>query len=482
MIGVTSFGGYIPQLRLKRMTIFESVGWLAPAIMAVAQGERAVCNWDEDSLSMAVEAGRDCLIGVDRSKVDGMYLCSTTLPYADRLNAGVVSTALHLSAKLAGADFTSSVRSGTTGMIAALDAVKAGRRHGVLVTASDKREAKGGYFYESWFGDGAASVLMGDENVVAEFLGSYTVTYDLVDHYRGADKKYDYLWEERWVRDEGYAKIIPEAINGLLEQTGLKIGDFARIVYPCFFTREHANIAKKIGAEKAQVMGNMHEETGETGSAHPLVLFVRALQEAKPGDKILVAGFGQGSDALAFQVTDAITGMAERLGITGTLKRSRDLDNYTKFAKYREQLVLDTGIREEEGGQIAMTTLYRNRDMILGLVGGKCPKCGTAQFPAMDICVNPECNAVGDMESYEFAEKTAHVVMFTGDLLAVSVDPPAIYGMIQFEGGGRMMADFSDCTLDDVKVGTAVRMSFRKRHYDKDRGYTGYFWKAVPAA
>ena len=39
-----------------------------------------------------------------------------------------------------------------------------------------------------------------------------------------------------------------------------------------------------------------------------------------------------------------------------------------------------------------------------------------------------------------------------------------------------------DCTLDDVQVGGAVRMSFRKRWYDKDRGYTGYFWKAVPVA
>ena len=42
---------------------------------------------------------------------------------------------------------------------------------------------------------------------------------------------------------------------------------------------------------------------------------------------------------------------------------------------------------------------------------------------------------------------------FTGDLLAVSVDPPSVYGMVQFEGGGRFMADFTDCELADVRVG-----------------------------
>ena len=72
------------------------------------------------------------------------------------------------------------------------------------------------------------------------------------------------------------------------------------------------------------------------------------------------------------------------------------------------------------------------------------------------------------------------VKSFTGDLLAVSVDPPAVYGMVQFEGGGRFMADFTDCELADVKVGQPVTLSFRKRYTDKERGFTGYFWKAIP--
>jgi len=98
----------------------------------------------------------------------------------------------------------------------------------------------------------------------------------------------------------------------------------------------------------------------------------------------------------------------------------------------------------------------------------------------MDICVNPKCNHVNTQDDYEFADVPARIKTFTGDLLAVSVDPPATYGMVQFEGGGRFMADFTDCELADCKVGLPVKMAFRRRFTDDERGFSGYFWKAVP--
>ena len=73
--------------------------------------------------------------------------------------------------------------------------------------------------------------------------------------------------------------------------------------------------------------------------------------------------------------------------------------------------------------------------MILGLVGGKCRECGTPQYPKMDYCVNPACGALHSQDDYEFADAPAKVKTFTGDMLAISVDPPAIYGMVQFDDG-----------------------------------------------
>jgi 3-hydroxy-3-methylglutaryl CoA synthase/NAD(P)-dependent dehydrogenase (short-subunit alcohol dehydrogenase family)/putative sterol carrier protein len=480
MIGITSFGGYIPRLRLNRMSIFQSMGWFAPAIVMVAQGERSFCNWDEDAVTMAVEASRDCLKGIDRASVDAHYLCSTTLPFADRSCAGVVKTALNLADNIITADFTTSLKCGTGALITALDAIKGGDKHSILVTASDKREARAAYFYEMWFGDGAASLLLGDKNVIAEFLGSYSLSYDFVDHYRGSWNEYDYMWEERWVRDEGYSKIIPDAVSGLFNKLSISMDDVDTLVFPCFFKAEHRKIAKKLGASSDKVIDNMHEVCGETGAAHPFVMLVSALEKAKPGDRILVAGFGQGCDALYFQVTDHIEDLAPRRGIKESLDNKKTIENYPKFLKFRDLIQTEMGIRAEAPTQAAMTVLWRKRKMLTGLIGGRCKKCGTPQFPKMDICVNPECNALNTQEDYPFADEPAFIKSFTGDLLAVSIDPPAIYGMIQFDNGGRFMADFTDCELGDVRVGQKVTLQFRRRFVDRQRGFSGYFWKAIP--
>ena len=59
MVGITSYGAYIPWHRINRMTIYMSIGFVNPA--AIMPGEKAVANYDEDSLTMAVNAGMDCL-------------------------------------------------------------------------------------------------------------------------------------------------------------------------------------------------------------------------------------------------------------------------------------------------------------------------------------------------------------------------------------------------------------------------------------
>ena len=480
MIGITSYGAYIPRLRLDRMAIFQGMGWFAPAIMMVAQGERSMCNWDEDAITMAVEASRDCLRGRDKSELEAFYLASTTLPFADRQNAGIVSAALNLRDDMMTADHTSSQKAATTALITALESVQGGQRHNIMVTASDSRETKTAYFYEMWFGDGAAALSVGDEDVIAEFKGSYSLSMDFVDHYRGADQKYDYVWEERWTRDAGYGEIIPRVVNGLFDKLGISMDDVDRLMYPCFFKRDHRSIAAGLGATPEKLVDNMHEVCGETGAAHSFMMFISALEEAKPGDRILMCGFGQGANALYFEVTDNITKLAGRDGVAGSLANKKTTDNYLKWLKFRDLIKTEMGIRAEAPTQTATSVLWRKNKMIMGLVGGKCRECNTPQFPKADICVNPECGAFHSQEDYEFADVPAKVKTFTGDLLSVSVDPPAIYGMVQFEGGGRTVVDFTDCTLDDVSVGLPVKMAFKRKGVDKQRGFVNYFWKAVP--
>jgi 3-hydroxy-3-methylglutaryl CoA synthase/NAD(P)-dependent dehydrogenase (short-subunit alcohol dehydrogenase family) len=464
------------------MSIFQSMGWFAPAIVMVAQGERSMCNWDEDAVTMAVAASRDCILGRDKRALDAVYLASTTLPFADRQNAGIVATALNLRDDILTADFTASQKCGTTALINALEVIRGGDKHNILVTATDKRETKAAYFYEMWFGDGAASVMVGDDpdQVIAAYEGAYSVSYDFVDHYRGAFNQYDYVWEERWARDEGYSKIIPEAVEGLLAKLRIEMGAVDHLVFPCIFKAEHRKIAAKLGAAPENVHPNLHEECGETGNAHSLLMMAGVLEKARPGERILVAGFGQGCNALSFTVTENINNLLDRRGLSGSLADKQSINNYPKWLKFRDLVETEMGIRAEAPTQTAMTTLWRKRKMILGLVGGKCRECGTPQFPKMDICVNPACGAHDSQDDYEFSDRPARIKTFTGDLLAVSVDPPHKYGMIQFDEGGRFMADFTDCDLDELRVGLPIHLSFRKRTEDKERGFVNYFWKAIP--
>src|SRR5229473_5322254 len=131
MIGITAFGAYIPRRRLQRRAIAQANSWFAPNLVGDAKGERAMANWDEDAVTMAYEAGRDCLPATDpardRAYVDGVYFASTTLPYADRQNAGIVAAALGLGEAITSVDVSSSQRAGTSALISALDAVAAGR-------------------------------------------------------------------------------------------------------------------------------------------------------------------------------------------------------------------------------------------------------------------------------------------------------------------------------------------------------------------
>ena len=208
---------------------------------------------------------------------------STTFPFADRQNAGIVATALNLPSRILTSDFGASQKAGTTALLTALETVRGGDRKAILITASDKRETKPGYFYEMWYGDGAAAFMVGDTDVIAEFKGAYTVSYDFVDHYRTAGRRFDYVWEERWARDEGYGKIIPEAITGLMEKLDIGMDDVDKLIYPCFFKAEHKNIARKLGADPEKVAGNLHEECGETGTAHSLVMLAAAPGHGKAG-------------------------------------------------------------------------------------------------------------------------------------------------------------------------------------------------------
>jgi len=478
MIGIVSYGAYIPLLRISRKTLSSATGWLN--VGTKAAGEKAVANYDEDSLTMGVAAAMDCIRGIDRENVEGLNFATTTSPFIERPAAVMTATALDLKPDIRTADFGNSIRSGVGALLSAVDTIKARSAKSILVCASDSRVGKAGSTHEQSCGDGAAALLIGEGDVVATLEGSHSVSYDFVDYWRTEGERYDRSWEDRWIRDVGYSKFIPEAINGLLKKYNLDVKDFAKIIYPSTYPREHVSIGKKLGAEETQIEEPIFSSVGDTGTAYPLMMLVAALEDAKPGDKILIASYGNGSDALFFQVTDNIKKINDRRGIKNHLASKKELNSYEKYASFRDVLDTEIGRRMEDIAPTHLSVLWRERRMVLGLCGSKCQRCGTPQFPSQLVCAKPGCGAIKEMESYRFSDKKGNVFTYSADNLAPSPCPPAIYGVIDFVGGGRCIFDLTDCELEDLHVGMPVEMTFRRRYRDQLRGISGYFWKATP--
>jgi 3-hydroxy-3-methylglutaryl CoA synthase len=481
VVGITAFGGYVPRLRLARKAIVAAHLWADPGLKSKARGERAMCNWDEDAVTMAVEAARYCLAS-NTAAPQAILFASTSAPFADRQNAGVISTALSLGEDLASVDISSSQRAGVSALLQGLAAVKSGLYQSALVVAADKRRTKAASAGELAFGDGAAAVTIGSGTPLVEFVAAHSATVDFVDHFRGANDAFDYTWEERWIRDEGLAKIVAPAVAKALAKAGVAPANVQHFVMPSTIGRAVAGIAAQAGIPAAAVRDNLDAVCGETGAAHALVMLLHTLETAaRAGDVIVLVGFGQGCDVVVLRATAALTTYKPAGGIVAALANRQEETNYQKYLAFNDLVMLEKGMRaERDDYKTALTVTYRKRDMLLGLVGGRCTQCGTLQFPRTDICVNPQCKAMHTQEPHSFRDEGAKVLTWSADYLTYTADPPSHYGMITFDNGGRFMTDFTDVNVGEVDVGVAVKMMFRIKSFDHLRGFVRYFWKAVP--
>ena len=480
MFGIVGYGGYVPRLRLSRQAVAEANAWYAPNLKGKGKGTRAMANWDEDSITMAVAAARDCLgTADDRSHVSSVYLASSTLPFVERMNAVVVSEALTLRDSVEALDMGGSQRAAISAVVQGMARVQAGASN-VLVLAADTRKTRAASSQELDYGDGAAALLVGSDNVLAEYLGAGTVSVDFVDRFRMAGEEIDYHWEERWVRDEGIQKLAPKAIAAALSKAGIEAGQVDHFVFPSTFSKMGSQLAKRCGIRDEAVVDALLEKIGDTGAAHTLLILAHVLERAQPGQHILVAQFGSGAQALVFRVTDAIGSFRSAKGVSGWLARGTEERSYTKFLSFKDQLQLERGMRGEQDKKTALSTLYRHKEALLGLVAGKCSVTGSVSFPPSRLSYDREGPLQDTQQPYKLADRDATVLSWSAEYLSYHMAPPHYYGQIDFEGGGRILMDFTDIEAGEVQSGTPMEMVFRIKDFDERRDFTRYFWKATP--
>lgn len=473
--GITSISGYLPRLRLARKAIVDANTWANPALAALAKGRRTICAHDEDSLTMAVEAGRYCLRhGPDRP-IDLVQFASTTAPFADRANAVILSEALGLPSDIRCADVTGFLGCGIGALITALESERT-----ALTIASDRRMAKIASAQELTLGHAAAAVATGTDNLIARFVAAHSTSVDFVDHYRNAKAQTDYLLEERWIREESHLKIAPPAIAALLDKAKRKAGDIHHVAIAGIGRAVARQIAGLCTIPEDRLIDPLDAECGDTGSAHALILLCQALEKAGPGETILLVNIAQGAQALLFETTDAIASRTAEHSIRSQLDSGVDDHNYLRFLSFNDQIDVDWGIRAERDNRTSLSAFNRHRKTVTGFNGGRCTACGTKQFPKGQCCVNPDCRQFDTLVDEPFQHKTGTVKSYTEDWLAVSANPPLMYGNVAFDDGGVIMMEFTDFEPGQLSVGAPVRFVFRIKEKDPKRQFHRYFWKAAP--
>jgi hydroxymethylglutaryl-CoA synthase len=327
-------------------------------------------------------------------------------------------------------------------------------------------------------GDGAAAVTVGSENTIADIEDSYTIFSDFTDLWRTAEDDFVQSAEGRFIDAQGYMPTMQEAISGLMQQCSATAGDFAKIVFHASDLREHMSLTKKLGFEKGQVQNPLFARIGNTGVAASLIMLAAALEDAQPGDRILFAGYGDGCDAFVFRVTDGISGMRGRIGFKDMLAKTTPVD-YGKYLLWRDFISVEASSLPQRT-EPSLVSRWRERRSISALYGVRCLDCGTPQFhpigQAIRVCAT--CQSKDNFEDYKFSDRKGKLFSYAIDQLQPTLNPPGLNGVVDFDGGGRLICELTDYYLDAVAIGMPVEMTFRKMY--QGQGIVNYFWKAKP--
>jgi 3-hydroxy-3-methylglutaryl CoA synthase len=464
--GILSYGAYVPPTRLP-------LAALGGRPAKDGGPEKAVAWNDEDAVTMAVAAALACLRGLDRAQVDGVLFASTTHPFREKQGAALVARALDLGRDVRTADHAGSLRAGTGALRAALDAVVAGSARRVLVVASDCRMGAPGSGIEPNVGDGAVAFLVGDADPIAAVGESYAFAEEIVDVWRGEGDRFVHAWEDRFVVQEGYVPGIAQAVRGLLERAGAAPGDFARVCLYAPDARSHAEAARALRLDRARVHDPLFGRLGNTGCAFALMQLAHGLETAKPGERLLVASYGDGGEAFGLQVTAQIEKLEPRRGVSWHLERRRPVKGYDRYLKARSLDPKEWDAGSSQG--LSATVHFRERDEDVSFCGQRCRRCGAVQFPSQRVCET--CFAKDDFERHRLSDRIGRVVTYTFDHFFPTPDPPTIVTITEVDGA-RIHLQLVNATPDDVRLGMPVEFAFRRIH--EVGGRPNYYWKATP--
>lgn len=310
MIGIYSYGTYVPVYRIKIDEIARIWGEDSESIKSgLGIYEKSVPDDDEDAATIAVESAREAVsrANINPEEIGAIFVGSESHPYAVKPTATIVGEALGVGNSYFAADLEFACKAGTAAMQICYAMVKAEMIKFGLAIGTDVAQAKPGDALEYSTAAGGAAILIG-KDPIAEIEATYSYTSDTPDFWRRELQPYP-RHGGRFTGEPAYFRHTINAAKGLMKKFGYKPSDFKYVVLHQPNAKFPVRAAKMLGFSGEHISQSLLVGIiGNTYSASSLLGFCAVLDVAEPEDRILLVSYGSGagSDAFSIRVTDKI--------------------------------------------------------------------------------------------------------------------------------------------------------------------------------
>lgn len=339
-VGIVGYGSYVPRYRLPGREI--SRVWTEGNSRSPVR-EKSVPGLDEDTATMSIEAARNALTRaqIDPQQISAVWVGSESHPYAVKPTGTIVAEAIGATPATLAADWQFACKAGTEAMQAAIGFVGSGMANYVLAIGMDTAQGRPGDALEYTAGAGGAAYIFGPaEDAVVQIQRTLSYVSDTTDFWRRPSTHYP-SHAERFSGDPGYFGHVMPAAQQMMDEMGSSPESYDYVVFhqpnPKFPTRAMADLGFKPAQWKT---GLLVPEIGNTYAGAAIIGLAAVLDEAKPGQRILMVSYGSGagSDAFDLVVSDKLSDAQNRAPVTRDYIGRRVEIDYAQYVRMRRKL------------------------------------------------------------------------------------------------------------------------------------------------
>ena len=343
MIGIVSYGTYIPKYRVRTEDIARA--WKKnpmDIIGALGVKEKTVPNVDEDAVTIALEAALQSLsyFKGKPSAIEALFVGSESHPYAVNPSSTIIGELLGVGTSYLAADLEFACKAGTAGvqMIAGLLSAKQ-ITYGMAI-GSDTAQSKPHDALEYTSASAGSALIMGSTNVVASLLSYTSYSSDTPDFWRRDGIRYP-SHAGRFTGEPAYFAHVMGAAKLLFQKSKLQPKDFDYCVFHMPNGKFPREVARRLGFTSEQLVPSLTvDHIGNPYSASSMMGLSAVLDVVKPNKKICMISYGSGagSDAFVWKTTDALVTIQKKRTVQkGLVSQQIENKSYVDYLGYLKQ-------------------------------------------------------------------------------------------------------------------------------------------------